>query len=235
MPARQRTAPRRRPGEVKSEATRRVLLERALALFQKHGVERTTMRDIAKAAGLSLGAAYYYFPSKEALIFAYYDANQRRLEDDTRELRGTVRERLGAVFHRKLDSISDQRAMLASIVGELTDPHDPLSAFSPNNHEVRLRSLRVFERALEGSGVPPDVRPLLVNALWLLMLASMLLFVHDDSPQQRRTRGLVDDGLDMLVPLLPLLGTAIGAGLLARISAALARAEIPLHDASALP
>ena len=34
------------------------------------------MRDIAKAAGLSLGAAYYYFPSKEALVFAYYEQNQ---------------------------------------------------------------------------------------------------------------------------------------------------------------
>ena len=72
---------RRRPrpdGERKSEATRRKLLERALRLFQHRGVEATTMRDIARAAGLSLGAAYYYFPSKEALLFAYYEANQAR-------------------------------------------------------------------------------------------------------------------------------------------------------------
>src|SRR5262249_3991252 len=67
---------RSKPDEKKSEATRRHLLERALVLFKERGVEATTMRDIAKAAGLSLGAAYYYFPSKEALVFAYYEANQ---------------------------------------------------------------------------------------------------------------------------------------------------------------
>src|SRR5690348_1319578 len=68
--------PKRLPDEKKRDATRRHLVERALALFQERGVEGTTMRDIAKAAGMSLGAAYYYFPSKEALVFAFYEDNQ---------------------------------------------------------------------------------------------------------------------------------------------------------------
>src|SRR5262245_49376735 len=66
--------------ETKRDATRQRLLDRALALFQQHGVEATTMRDIARAASLSLGAAYYHFPSKDALIFAYYEANQTEAE-----------------------------------------------------------------------------------------------------------------------------------------------------------
>jgi AcrR family transcriptional regulator len=232
MPARKRTPPRRRPGEAKSEATRRVLLERALALFQKHGVDGTTMRDIAKAAGLSLGAAYYYFPSKEALIYAFYEENQRRVEDDTQELAGTLRERLGTVFHGKLEAIREQRAMLASILGHLVNPNDPLSAFSEQNREVRGRALRIFERALEGSGLAPDVQALVANALWLLQMASMLLYVHDESPQQQRTHGLVDDGLDMLGPLLPMLATPVGAAMIARVSASLARAGIATRSSS---
>jgi AcrR family transcriptional regulator len=77
-----RTRRRRRAaeGERKRDVTRRHLLDCALALFQKRGVDSTTMRDIASAAGLSLGAAYYHFPSKEALIFAYYEDNQARLD-----------------------------------------------------------------------------------------------------------------------------------------------------------
>ena len=39
--------------------------------------EREAIRDIADAAGLSLGAAYYYFKSKEALVGAYYEFVQQ--------------------------------------------------------------------------------------------------------------------------------------------------------------
>ena len=232
MPARKRKPPRRRAGEAKSEATRRVLLERALALFQKHGVEGATMRDIAGAAGLSLGAAYYYFPSKEALIFAYYDDNQRAVEASVAVLTGSVRERLGTVFQTKLESIRPQRAMLASIIPHLVNPGDPLSAFSAQTREIRVRAVRLFERALDGAGVPPSTLPLVANTLWLLQLACMLLYVHDDSPNQKRTHGLVDDGLDLLVPMLPLLGSPVGQAFIAKIDNALERAGITLASSS---
>lgn len=213
----------RRADESKSEATRRHLLDKALVLFQKRGVETTTMRDIAKAAGLSLGAAYYYFPSKEALVFAYYEANQAANEGAVPT--GTLRERLGALFHGKLDTIRPQRAMLASILGHLVNPNDPLSAFSKESKDVRDRAIAQFRVAL-GTDVPHAVAPLVANALWLLHLAAMLLYVSDDSADQRRTHGLVDDGLDLLVPILPLLATPIGAGVVERVNAALARAGI---------
>jgi AcrR family transcriptional regulator len=222
-----RKAPERKPSEPKREATRRLLMTRALALFQKKGVDGTTMRDIAKAAKLSLGAAYYYFPSKEALVFAFYEENQARQRE---ELTGTLRERLGALFHGTLASIRPQRAMLASIIAHLVNPKDPLSAFSSQSQSMREDAIAMFARAV-GDAVPAEVRPLVANALWLLHLAAMLVFVHDDSPDQRRTHGLLDDGLDLLVPLLPLLGTPMGQALVARVSAALGRAGITLAAA----
>jgi AcrR family transcriptional regulator len=224
---RARKKPVRREGEAKRDATRRRLLESALGLFQKRGVAATTMRDIAKAAGLSLGASYYYFPSKEALMFAYYEANQAEIEATIgqRALEGTLRERLGMLFHEKLETIRPQRAMLVSILPHLMNPGDPLSAFSTETREVRSRAVALFARAL-GDAVPPAQVPLVANALWLIQLAAMLLYVHDDSPQQRRTHGLVDDGLDLLVPLLPLLGTPPGQALVDRLTAALTRAGI---------
>ena len=220
MPARKKKV------EPKSEATRRRLLERALVLFQKRGVEATTMRDIAKAAGLSLGAAYYYFPSKEALVFAYYEDNQRDMEELAAHATGTVRERLGVIFHGKLETIRPHRKMLAAIVQRLVDPSDPLSAFSKQSHEVRRRAIGVIEAAL--GDVPADVRPLAAHALWLLMLAMMLVYINDDSPGEARTHGLVDDGLDMVVAMLPMLGTPMGRTLVERVTAALGRADITL-------
>ena len=215
-------------GERKRDATRKRLLDRALALFQRRGVEATTMRDIARAAKLSLGAAYYYFPSKEALVFAYYEANQAALEARVADATGTPRERLGEVFHEKLRSVQAQRAMLAAIIGRLADPRDPLSALSPQQRAVRERGIAVVARALDGAGLPPDVASLAAHALWMLQLASMLLYVYDDSPDQIRTHGLIDDALDLIVPMLPLLATPIGRTLVDRITASLRRAGVGL-------
>jgi AcrR family transcriptional regulator len=39
-------------------------------LFREQGFEQTTMRDVAARVGVSLGAAYYYFASKDAIVGA---------------------------------------------------------------------------------------------------------------------------------------------------------------------
>jgi len=216
--------PPREPGERKSEATRRHLLDRALELFQAQGVEGTTMRDIARAAGMSLGAAYYYFPSKEALVFAFYEANQEAAEGV--ELTGSLRDQLATLFHAKLRSIHDQRHMLGTIVQRLIDPGDPLSAFSAQTRAVRERAIEVFANPLRTAGVPAESVRMAAHALWLLQLALMLVYIKDDTPGETRTHGLVDDALDLLVPLLPMLATPLGKGLVERIVAALDRAGI---------
>jgi AcrR family transcriptional regulator len=59
-----------------SERTEEAILQIALELFRSRGFDVTTMRDIARAAKVATGAAYYYFPSKEAIVSAYYDQVQ---------------------------------------------------------------------------------------------------------------------------------------------------------------
>lgn len=217
----------RRSGERKRDATRRHLLDTALALFQKHGVEATTMRDIADAARMSLGAAYYYFPSKEALVFAFYEANQDQVEQ--LEVSGTLREQLGALLHAKLRSIRDQRHMLGTILQRLVDPGDPLSAFSVQTKAVRARAIEVFARPLRAAGLRDDVVQVAAHALWLAQLGLMLVFLRDTSAQQKKTHGLVDDLLDMLVPMLPMLATPMGTQLVERVIGALDRAGIAME------
>lgn len=226
-PPRQRR-PRRRapPAGSKRERTRQRLMERALRLFQERGVEATTMRDIAKAARLSLGAAYYHFPSKDDLVFAYYEDNQAEAEAAEASATGSVRERLGVILHAKLASIAPHKNMLAAIVQRLVNPADPVGAFSDRTRAIRERSIALFERALGPEGLSPRATALAARAAWLLQMALMLVFVHDDSPNEARTHGLVDDGLDLVVPMLPLLATPMGQAAIDRVSAALARAGI---------
>ena len=45
----------------------------AMQLIAARGYEATTLRDIAKEAGVSVGLLYRYFPSKQAVVIALYD------------------------------------------------------------------------------------------------------------------------------------------------------------------
>src|SRR5262245_63129737 len=103
---------RARPQRSGSEETRRQILESALALFRERGFEATTIRDIAAGANLSLGAAYYYFKSKEAIVGAYYDyvhhEHLRRARDAVSRTRNP-RERLRAALHTTIHIVAEER------------------------------------------------------------------------------------------------------------------------------
>ena len=59
------TARKRRP-----EARPDEILDAALAVFGEQGFAQARVEDIAKRAGLSKGAVYLYFPSKDAMLNA---------------------------------------------------------------------------------------------------------------------------------------------------------------------
>src|SRR4051812_22938108 len=57
----------------KADETKRRILDVALKLFIDEGYEKATMRRIAEEAGLTPGATYYHFPSKENIVFHFYE------------------------------------------------------------------------------------------------------------------------------------------------------------------
>ena len=56
-----------------------ILRDTAAELFAGNGFHETTMRDIAKQAGMLPGSIYYHFPSKEDLLAAVYQEAVNRL------------------------------------------------------------------------------------------------------------------------------------------------------------
>jgi len=56
-----------------AEKTRAKILASALALFAKKGYAHTTFTDIAARLGMTKGAVYWHFVSKEALLMALVD------------------------------------------------------------------------------------------------------------------------------------------------------------------
>jgi AcrR family transcriptional regulator len=205
--------------------TRDRILSAALSLFRKKGFDLTTMRDIAAAGEVALGAAYYYFPSKEAIVLAYYERThgQSTAQADAVFAKSSdLRERLGAAFHAKLDVLARDRKLLSGLFRSIADPSAEASIFGERTRAVRDDSILLFDRALapapELAALDADARRVLVLALWSLHMGVLLYFIHDISPKQHKTRELVDRSLDLVVGLLPLapqlapmFGDAIGS------------------------
>ncbi|MBJ6761801.1 TetR family transcriptional regulator [Myxococcaceae bacterium JPH2] len=59
--------------ERKKRATRAAIQRAALQLFTQQGYDQTTTEEIARAADVSLGTLFNYFPNKEALVGDEYD------------------------------------------------------------------------------------------------------------------------------------------------------------------
>lgn len=192
----------------KARLTRSHLLSTALRVFRERGFESVTMRDLAAAAGASLGAAYYYFPSKEAIIQAYYDDVQaehaRRLTAAISETKLDLRGRLRAAFHSKLDILQGDRRLLGALFRYTGEPHHPLSVLGAGTRQNRRQSMSVFQTAIGDERLPDDVRAILPVALWGLHMGILLYFIYDDSAEQQRTRRLVDGVLTLLVRILSL-------------------------------
>ena len=62
-----------------SEDNRRKIIETAMAIISKKGVDKTSLAEISKASGLSKGTLYYYYASKNDLIFDMADLHMERI------------------------------------------------------------------------------------------------------------------------------------------------------------
>ncbi|MFF0816304.1 TetR/AcrR family transcriptional regulator [Rhodococcus sp. NPDC003318] len=70
---------------VDASVARGQILAAAESTFQRYGVLKSTMDDIAREAGVSRPTLYRYFRDRDALVTALIEVRSRRLFDETRE------------------------------------------------------------------------------------------------------------------------------------------------------
>jgi AcrR family transcriptional regulator len=193
----------------KGEQSRALILNSALDLLHEHGYEKTTMREIAKRAGVSLGNAYHYFASKEQLIQAFY----HRLHEDhlhaTRPVLAqetTLRARLMTVMRLKISTLAPYHEFAGVLFKTAADPHSPLNPFAEASAPVRSDSIKLFEEVVSQTRtrIPADLREELPYLLWLYHMGVILFWIHDSSPKSARTYRLIDQTVDLLDKLITL-------------------------------
>ena len=200
----------------KAGETRQRILEAALRLFRERGFEKTTMRDVAAAAGVATGAAYYYFRSKEEVVLAFYAGTAEEMRALLPpELKRTkdLRKRLHRILELKLIQLQPHRPVLSFLFRSAIDPTSPLSPFSAGNRSIRDETVGWFRDAIETSSetIPKELEGFLPELLWMYEMGLILFFLYDHSPEQKRTYRLLDGTLDIMIKALrlsrlPLLG-----------------------------
>jgi TetR/AcrR family transcriptional regulator, cholesterol catabolism regulator len=96
------------PRVVKHPDIRRAeILDRAATLFIQRGYDNVSLNDLIADAGVSKGAFYHWFPSKDALITALAERSARdqvaAIEDATDRCGGSASDRLNALLQGGFD------------------------------------------------------------------------------------------------------------------------------------
>lgn len=143
-------------------ATRRRLYEHALAVFRRDGVAACRIDDIAKAAGVSRGAFYFHFPTKEHVLLE----RMRETEDvicaaidalpadaPTDRVLATVNAELAAIWEQDPDLLPDVAA--AALHYTATTMSDQEA--TPMRALLSSRFRAGVERADITTHLPPDI------------------------------------------------------------------------------
>jgi AcrR family transcriptional regulator len=196
----------RGPTEQGAQA-RQDLYKTAIKLIVARGYEATTLREIARRAGVSVGLLYRYFPSKRAVVLALYDELSAEYAARGAKMGpGPWRERFVFALEASLGVLGRQRKTLAALLPVLVgDAHEGL--FAPATAFSRQRVLAVFQEAVAGASDAPGLEDgaVLGRMLYLVHLAIILWWLLDKSPDQRATRELVT----MLERVLPVAALAL--------------------------
>jgi len=86
------------------------ILAGAKKLFSKHGLKKTTMEDIALAAGKGKSTLYYYFPSKKEIFEAVVESEMKNLVKRLRNAVNcalTAKAKLKAFLKEQITAIVD--------------------------------------------------------------------------------------------------------------------------------
>ncbi|HLW02930.1 MAG TPA: TetR/AcrR family transcriptional regulator [Ktedonobacterales bacterium] len=198
----------------KALLTRQRILDTALHLFAERGYEGTSMRDIAAAAGCSLGLAYRYFASKEDMVLELYLWLVAQLEEQVRLLpAASTADRFQSLMRGLLAVMEPHRLTLVALSGAALNPLSRAGVFGAEGAEVRRRARAAYLTLVAQANDAPRAAQAdaLATILYGVQLALVLFWLQDLSSQTRKTNellGFVHDLFERLRPLLRLPWTA---------------------------
>lgn len=143
------------------------LLDAAAELFATQGFRETTMRDIAKAAGMLPGSIYYHYGSKDDLLLAVYETGVERIIEEFRRAVFLVDEpweQLGVAISAHIGAITRQTPHMR-VINRVLPEHVGKHAASLSR--LRRRYEECFRELINGLPLAPHVDQSLLRLMVL--------------------------------------------------------------------
>lgn len=160
----------------KQQQTRESLLDAAVRLFSERGLERTSVDDVAYAAGYTKGAFYANFKSKQELFLVMLDEQfAKELDRLDQALAGAAEPeqeaRVAAADFVHTASADEWPTLYFQFVSHAAQNEEFRQHLAARHHAMRERLAEIFKRWKEGSGVSAP--------LPYEQLAAMISFMAD--------------------------------------------------------
>jgi AcrR family transcriptional regulator len=151
----------------KRARTRALLLDIAADLFRKNGIANVSLDEIAGQAGLTKGAIYGNFKSKDDLVYAVVIERSKRTYFDF-EAGTPIRDQLRAIVHHAFNAATRKRgdyAFLAELDRYAMGSEDLSRRFVAASRDHHERMAKVLEAFSEELKLPPLQFAIAVQAI----------------------------------------------------------------------
>jgi AcrR family transcriptional regulator len=150
---------------LQTDERRRQLLEAGARVFTAHSYDDASMAEVARAAGISKGLLYHYFPSKRDLFVATLEAAAAELREITQPDPGSpIPEQLVAVLDAYLRWIEQHADSYVKLLESATGSDDVRSYMA----QMRANTVERMLEVLVKGGDPAAVRTALHGFLWFI-------------------------------------------------------------------
>ncbi len=184
-------------------ANRQKIILAFVDLVIEKDLKTATMREAARKAGLGDATIYNYFPTKDAVVYGYY---QDRM-DETIDALKAIPDFHQFTFQEQLQTFFETQFSLFTRDREFLQKTFKTSFLTLSQHYKWIRPVKdryttvvrdIFEAATEAGEIPDQVfLDTIIQVHWEYYVGMVLYWLGDETENFQQTSILLDKGLDL--------------------------------------
>src|SRR5574344_308022 len=162
---------------VRSTTTKEKILDAAAELISENGVTSTSLANICKKINISKGTLYYYYKTKEEIIFDIADIQLTKITDDIMSWLDNMKEDLSIeeILTRIFEKVLSAETRGKSYIYLISDAVTKSETFREKFKKKYQNSINIFEEGLKKELKNKNVDYEILSQILVSMLDGFIL------------------------------------------------------------
>ncbi|MBU1565717.1 MAG: TetR/AcrR family transcriptional regulator [Proteobacteria bacterium] len=168
--------------ETKKKQTRKAIMQAAMVLFGEKGFEKTSIEELARAAGIGKGTIYGYFQTKSDILHAFCEDELECLHEElttNADKEIPILQQMVSIYMSEFRQITENREFARLFMQQTAFPRDvDLDRHLANEDNYFKLLFPLFEKAQERGELRNDMELLHITGhfygLYLLLVSAWL-------------------------------------------------------------